>query len=269
MNRFLISLTILFLNINFHFIGNAKSHITSNENKYLKVGEELVYVVKYSVLKLGELRFKIIDEKKINGKNYYRAVCYIDSYPSIPFVDLHQIYETKMNENYFSSYFKGIVKDDKFNTFTEYFFTYDENKIHVLKGNLDTGEIWTDTTGQVNKEYQDGLSLFYYARMNTGKNNNVILPCMVNEKLAKTKINFYPDRRKISIDAVDYPIETVYLDGSTDFVSIFGLSGDFEGWFTNDEAAIPVKAKLKVIIGNIEVELKNWKREGWNPPRYN
>ncbi len=239
-----------------------------SERPKIQVGEELVYVVKYSVLKLGELRFKIIDETEIKGKIYYRAVCYIDSYPSIPFVDLHQVYETKMNENFFSSYFKGIVKDDKFNSFTEYFFNYENKSIRVLKGNLDSKEIWTDTTGTVNKQYQDGLSLFYFARMNAGKDKKISLPCMVNEKEAITNINFYSDVRKLSIDIFDYDLETFYLNGSTDFISIFGLTGNFEGWFTNDEAAIPVKAKMKVLIGNIDVELIKWKREGWIPPKY-
>ena len=53
-----------------------------------------------------------------------------------------------------------------------------------------------------------------------------------------------------------------------DFISIFGLTGYFEGWFSNDEASIPIVAKMKVLIGNITLELKSWKREGWIPPKY-
>ena len=58
------------------------------------------------------------------------------------------------------------------------------------------------------------------------------------------------------------------LDGSTDFISVFGLTGYFEGWFSNDEASIPIVAKMKVIIGNVTLKLKSWKRAGWNPPKH-
>jgi hypothetical protein len=45
------------------------------------------------------------------------------------------------------------------------------------------------------------------------------------------------------------------------------LTGDFEGWFSNDEARVPILAKMKVILGSITIELMRWKRAGWTPPR--
>jgi hypothetical protein len=69
------------------------------------------------------------------------------------------------------------------------------------------------------------------------------------------------------IDAVEYPIDTIEFDGRAEFVGIFGLTGGFSGWFSNDEAAIPIVAKMKVILGSVRVELKRWNRPGWVPPR--
>jgi hypothetical protein len=59
----------------------------------------------------------------------------------------------------------------------------------------------------------------------------------------------------------------VKFDGKLDFTGIFGLSGEFEGWFSNDEARVPILAKMKVLIGSVTIELMSWKRKGWAPPR--
>jgi hypothetical protein len=241
--------------------------IFSSEKKLLP-GEELNYEVSYSFISLGEIKIRIKDKKSINGRDYYEAIAYIDSYDGIPFVNLHQIYESKVNQKYYSDFFRGIVKGDEYTTYTEYYFDYDESKVRVKKGKFSPRELWVDTTGSVGNQLHDGLSIFFFARMSSGKNNSVNLPCFVNEKEVYTKINFYESTIPVSIDAIDYDVDCVRLDGEMDFISIFGLTGYFEGWFSNDEASIPIVANMKVIIGNITVELKSWKRERWIPPKY-
>jgi hypothetical protein len=63
-------------------------------------------------------------------------------------------------------------------------------------------------------------------------------------------------------------VDVVHFEGRADFEGIFGMTGDFEGWFSNDEARVPILAKMKVIIGNIRIELTKWNREGWKPPKF-
>lgn len=235
--------------------------------KELQVGEELTYVVRYSFLKLGEIKIKITGKKNDNGE-YHTAIAYINSYPNIPFVDLHQIYETKFNSKLTSNYFRGIVKYKDHSSYTEYFFDYKNNSVGIKKGKLNPPEVWTDSTANINVELQDGLSILLFARMNNGVRKTIRVPSFVNEKIEYATINFYDKIHKVSIDAVDYDIECTYLDGETDFVSIFGLTGYFEGWFSNDKYAVPILAKMKVIIGNVTLELVSWKKEGWQPPRY-
>lgn len=246
----------------------SEHHLLIPAEKKMFIGEDITYVVKYTFIKLGEVRLKVVDKVNIKGREFYSTVAYIDSYSDIPFVDLHQIYESKVNNEYYSDYFKGIIKYEKYSTFTEYFFDYAKSSLRVKKGKVKPYELWTDSTTVAEKMYHDGLSIFYYARMNTGQKKSVNVPCFVKEEKVFTKINFYPEVKPVSIDAVDYDISCVRLDGETDFVSVYGLTGFFEGWFTNDEAAVPIKARMRVIIGNVTLELKSWKREGWNPPKY-
>jgi hypothetical protein len=192
----------------------------------------------------------------------------MDSYSGVPFVTLHQTYESTISNNQYSTFFRGVNKEEEPYTYTEYHFNYDAKKVKVKKGRFKPAKVWTDSTGFIDKFYQDGLSIFFYARMNSGQNKTVEVPCLVNEKKEITKINFYKEVTDVSIDAVDYDIACTRLDGELDFISIFGLTGHFEGWFTNDEASIPVVANMKVLIGNIRLELVKWKREGWKPPQF-
>jgi hypothetical protein len=237
-------------------------------NKKMQVGEELTYVVSYTFIKLGEVKIIIKDKKEENGKTYYNTVAYINSYNGIPFVSIHQIYESRVNQNYASDFFRGVVKYEKSSTFTDYWFDYGNSKIRIKKGKVSPHEIWNDSTAVLNKMTQDGLSIFYFARMNLGPKKTEHVPCFVNEKYETTKINFYPNIEKAEIDAVDYDVSCLRLDGMMNFISIYGLTGYFEGWFSNDEASIPIVAKMKVFVGEVKLELKQWKREGWKPPKY-
>lgn len=235
----------------------------------LQPGEDFTYVVSYSLLKLGEVRIKILEAKETEGAMTYRAAAYMDSYPNVPFVNLHQIYESTFSEDNKPLKFRGIVKGEEYTTFTNYEYNYEKSLIHVKKGKVKPYQLWTDSTASADKIYQDGLSILFYARMNFGNNRSIDIPCFVNEKKVNTKLNYYTDITDVSIDAVDYAVACIRLDGETDFVSVFGLTGYFQGWFSNDEALIPIVAEMKVIIGNVKLELVKWNRKGWNPPEYN
>jgi hypothetical protein len=66
---------------------------------------------------------------------------------------------------------------------------------------------------------------------------------------------------------VEYPVDVVKFEGVAEFKGIFGLTGEFTGWFSNDDARVPIKANMEVIIGSVTIELMQWKRAGWLPPR--
>jgi len=252
-------------------IHSSRNNIYSEKistNKKLEVGEELTYVVSYSFIKLGEIKIIVKNKKVINGKTYYSTIAYMDSYSGIPFVDLHMIYESTINPDYYSSFFRGIVKKENYTTFTNYYFKYDSSLIRIKKGKIEPYEIWTDSTTSADTEYQDGLSILYYARILSGSGDSVEVPCFVNEKKVFTSIYSSKEVSGISIDGLDYEVACQKLEGNMKFISVFGLSGSFEGWFTDDEASVPILAKLKVIIGSVKVELKSWKRPGWTPPRF-
>jgi hypothetical protein len=95
----------------------------------------------------------------------------------------------------------------------------------------------------------------------------VKIPTFIDTSEVMTNINFGVEHSEEEIDAVDYPVDVVKLDGFADFVGVFGLTGSFNGLFSNDVAGIPITARLKVILGSIRVELTKWNRSDWIPPK--
>jgi hypothetical protein len=257
----------IYLLFQFGFSELKSNLILESNPKKLEVGEEITYVVKYLAFEIGEIKL-IVQKEEISGTDtLYCAIAYINSYEGIPFVNLHQIYETKFDTKQISHYFKGTILSDD-TTYTKYYFNKSKHNIHIIKGRERRNEIWADSTINYDRDYQDGLSLFYFARMKTGQQKKVNVPVFINEKYEKTYINLYNDIEDMDIDAVDYDISCVRLDGETEFRGIFGLTGYFEGWFSNDQYAVPIVAKMQVLIGSITLELKEWKKKGWMPPKY-
>jgi hypothetical protein len=236
-------------------------------DKKLHLGDEFTYIVKYAFLDLGELRLKVYAKDTVDQKIIYKSIAHIDSYEGLPFVNLHQIYESWFDSTLHPVYFQALMFYEDDTSYTKYLFKED-NLVHILKGKLHKQKASLDTVIHLGSGYHDGLSILFFARFNFDRNENVVIPCFINEDTASTIINFYFDQENVSLDAVGYEIDCVRIDGETGFTGIFGLTGYFEGWFTNDEYKVPVAAELEVIIGHISIELIEWKRDKWQPPEY-
>jgi hypothetical protein len=266
--KIVLSILIIFLTFSIPAHSRlADSTVSPNSIiKQLEVGEDLTYVVKYAFFNLGEIRFKIVGKDIINGITVFKTVAYIDSYEGLPFVTIHQVYESFIDSSYFPLSFLGTMLDDD-TTYTEYSFVGDSIR-HVVKGNPNTKQVSVDSSINVNKVFQDGLSILYFARMNTGRDTTLFVPCFVNERQEIAILNFHSENEEIEIDAVDYEIDCLRLDGSTNFVSVYGFTGEFEGCFSNDMYSIPIVASMNVLIGHVTLELISWNLKDWNPPEY-
>jgi hypothetical protein len=231
-------------------------------------GEDLVYNVRYGFIDLGQVRIKIAGTVRGKSSMAFEGKAIIDSYPKVPFVDLHAVYESLIDSGMFSRRFLGRQKDNGEWSFSRYNFDYPDKRVLIEMGTHDSLVVKRDTL-EVGTAYHDGLSLFFYARTKLFSGLKVNVPAVIKEKKVSTFIDFKGERTSVDLDAVDYPVDVVRFDGNMDFVGIFGLTGGFEGWFSNDEARIPIQAKMKVLIGSVTMELMKWTRPGWNPPRAN
>ena len=242
------------------------------QSKMLEVGEELEYKVSYSFFTIGTIRTKVLGREERDGRTIYKTSAFIDSNPSLGWlVTLHIRFYSEMDGTVYS--YKWI-EDDSTKTETNYKifrFDYESKKAYLEVGKLlPSGERKPESsdTIAVDANCQDGLSLFYYAREHVHQNNQENVPTLIEKKQERTFINFTNKRADTEVDAVDYPVDVVAFDGKADYVGIFGLTGGFRGWFSNDEASVPILARMNVILGSIKIQLMRWNRPGWQPPKY-
>jgi hypothetical protein len=238
------------------------------EDSVMQVGEELTYNVSFLGIDLGQVKVKNIETTTNNNRTTFKAVAYIDSYKGVPLVDLHAVYESMIDPSIYTHWFQARDKRDTQWVSYIYNFDYPRHSVYVEEGKWKSGKIDRRDTLRIDTLTQDGLSLFFYARKHVADKQGINVPVIVNEKKGNAYINFTGERTKEKIDAVDYPIDLIYFDGQANFIGVFGLTGGFEGWFSNDNAHVPILAKMKVLIGSIHIELVSWKRNGWSPPRY-
>ncbi|MFZ4620454.1 MAG: DUF3108 domain-containing protein [Bacteroidota bacterium] len=238
------------------------------DNTMFLPGEELQYNVSYSVFDIGLVKMTLVDSAYRNGVKVYKGKAFLDSYSGLPFVDLHQVFYSEMDDDAFSQFFitHNTSKPEK-KDYVKYTYEYKKNKFMYEFGTDPGGVVVKSGEGTVTERNLDGLSLFYYARLNYKQLKTYSVPVLVNEKSYKTHFNFMNKLGQQEIDAVKYPVETIEFDGTSDFTGVFGLTGYFRGFFSNDDAGIPIVAKMKVILGSVHIELIKWTRPGWIPPK--
>lgn len=240
---------------------------SSSQAQVFSVGEEITYSVSYLGIQLGTVKVITEGKETINGKTVVKTKGFIDTRAGIPFVDIHAVYESWIDKSgAYSHQFVGTLNSGSNDSkYTKYMFDYDKkttymqewkNKKQVLNTSIDASRKWNE-----------GLSIFYLARHYVDSKKNYKVPTIIEGDTVKTTINFDGRIENVEIDAVKYPVRTKYLNGSADWTGVYGLSGKFEGWFSDDEAKIPIRAKMKVYVGSVDIELVSWKRGSWTPPK--
>ena len=227
-------------------------------------GEELLYEVSWTFIKLGTIRIRSFPN--------YTAQAHIDSYDGLPFVDLHSIHETVMDSGFYSIGSRSVEK--KGNEWWGLNYVYDVPAHRLVVEETfqkDTllpaySRKVRDTLQLTATRFVDGLSIGFFPRSLIHTSKTLDVPTVLYGKQGITTFRFANKKTTQNIDVEDDPVRVIELEGTTNVEGIFGMTGDFTGWFSDDDAAVPIKGKLKVLIGSVTVELIGWRRAGWNPP---
>jgi hypothetical protein len=227
--------------------------------------EELIYEVSWAHIKLGTLRISLEHHRGDSGSATARAV--IDSYPKSRLVDMHLIACSEIDSagNAVLSY--SYEKDG--NQWEAMLYQYDPERGCVL-----ATKVIQDNAQQIPKAskkpdlipvrrfpVQDGISLIYAMRSIVRQTGSSTVPTVSMGKVGETDFYTKRVRTTIEIDSCPYPVRVLKLSGKLRLEGVFGLKGDFEGWFTDDDESVPVVAKMKVLLGSIRIELKQWNRK--------
>ena len=228
-----------------------------------RVGEELTYKVKWAFVRLGTLRFRINDTTVMNDERVYHVQFFLDSNPLLFFVNHHAVYETYFTDELKVYLFKCDEEIDGVAYETTYRFDYADSLVYVDMTDENDPSNKITRVNSFRGLLLDGISLLYYAGVNSHCVKTDTVQYMDSGETELAIIDFQGPQGFVKIKALKEPVESCYLEGCIMGEGIAGLKGDFQGWFARDSQSPPLKAKLKVFIGSVILELESW--ENWEP----
>ncbi|MCX6147623.1 MAG: DUF3108 domain-containing protein [Candidatus Kapabacteria bacterium] len=256
----IICISILF------FAPNSFS-IPENNDKLMQHGEYLEYEVSFMGAKIGLIKLNISNKELINEVLAYKVNAIIKSYDQLPFINLCVKCESLVDPSL--SYSQKFVSNTKIsdNSWTQQTLNFDYLNQKYKFTKYKDKKIEFDYNANTQKKWNDGFSLFYLSRKYLNYKKTIKVPTIIDKDTCFTTINFLGKKETVKIENINYPIRTVYFNGLADWEGLYGLKGNFEGWFSDDESAVPILAKMNVYVGKVNIELKKWNRSGWIPPR--
>ncbi len=240
--------------------------VTSGTAQMLRLGEELEYDVSYLGISLGRIRVLTEDTVYLSGKLAVKVSALMQSHPSIPFLSLWGLFRSWIDTSAAFSYrFEGWVREgSKPEGYGRCEFDYAQR--------LAIAEEWEGGEPLVRRQYplrvrlNDGLSILFAARRFAHSGRSYRFPTIIKADTVETVIHFTSRREAVRIAALSYPVRTVYFYGNANWTGIYGVTGAFRAWFSDDEARVPIRAQMRVYVGSVTIELVRWRRVGWQPP---
>lgn len=231
-------------------------------------GERLQYKVKWLFFRLGTITFTT---DTIPGDlSRYKVSLTLDSNPDVFFISIHSRYEGIVGLQPVQCLsFLGWEKEGDDTLVTTYTYIDSLKRVIMEQRRMPVDTVVKSMVGDSINRFFDGASLFFFARTMAHTNGFYSAPTLVEMEMFTTDITFTGASKGIEIAAIDEEIDTRELFGKANFEgkTFGGFSGEFRGWFSNDYASIPIKAEMSISLGTVTVELEQWSRPYWVPPR--
>lgn len=262
-NALLFIFIFIFLRASFATAQSAKNSMQENNNPsisgLLKWHEVFTYEVKYSFIKLGEIKVEVINNTLYRGEQAWHLRGIIKSAPGIPFVGreenhYHSIFQVVDGAPRELVYWKDNVDEGQMNE-ERYLYDYDSLNVYVYKN----GEM-VDTL-DLEQPATSGPLMFFFSRLHAGEQISSRTFIYVDEQKGAIDMEYTLKTDEREYKAFENPITTFYAEGEADFKGPFGFGGDFKTWFSDDNLRLPVEAHVKVWLGNVKVRIIDYKKE--------
>ncbi len=238
--------------------------LLSQNNAYQwHVGEELIYKVTWSFIRLGTIKVRIADTTIINQQKVYKIEMNLDSNPYIFFVNIHNYYESFIDDQF--RLIKHIANERIEDKALEslHLFNYQDSTYTIRINNPEDSTKNIEKNKAIETNMYDGITLAFFARAHAHEERLETVTTFVLDTSGLVDINFKGRGDEISIEAIPEDIPSYYVEGEIHVEGLAGLTGPYRGWFSVDDRRAPLKAELKVFIGNVKVELDDYKK--WRP----
>ncbi len=233
------------------FAQNINIDSLNSHNAY-RVGEKLIYEVRYKLIKGGEASLSL--DLFQNGKDYvyYARADARTTGSARMFAKIHDTYET-----YFDMFSGYPVRATR--TIQENHYWYYNDVIF----NQDSGYVWSMRSGvkQVPTPILDFLSAFFFARKylfnrEFKKGQIINLTTYFEDRIFPLKIKYKTTKRiRTRFGKVEALLFVPALEAQD---NPFKKEDDLQIYFSNDGNYIPLKVKMKTPFGSVKAELINY-----------
>jgi hypothetical protein len=232
-------------------------------------GEQLNYKVKWGFIRLGSITFTTSADTQYSNPDLYRITMDVRSSSGLPFIDIEEINQALVNESTGNSLqYYGRYRDGSDLHEINCFYDASNREATYSLQDVTAEKCLKFTILRNVQPYFDGPSLFFYTRSSSRKNHVISLPTMIDGVIQKTRLEFTGDIEYIEVDAWPEPVRTRKYIGFAEWEggTSAGLSGQFEGWISDDDSSVLLRAEVAVFLGSLNIELESYHRKGWVPP---
>lgn len=222
-------------------------------NTAFQPGEELIYVLKYGVVKGGEAKLTIgLEEVGYDFLFHAKAVAYTTGMVG-KVATIYDVYESYFDV--VTGYpIKSIrnVTENRYKRYNEELFGRDSNVVYSMKSGRH----------EVPHNCLDLVSAFYYARkfvfdQKFQKNETMSLYTWLDEELYKVALRY---KKTETIKTRFGKIECLkFVPVLDEKISMFKKEEDMEAWFSNDGNYVPIKIRVNMPFSAVYCELKSYK----------
>ncbi len=230
----------------------------------LAPGETLRYKVRWSFIRLGtvEIRQNAADPLTPNTREF---ILLVKSASGLPFIDLDITHSMSASLGPLEFQTLVVQNGNGEKEKTTYNLDYG-NQTMIVVDSVAGAEVLRDTLRIAERCYE-ALSLLFLARSHASEKGTMVAPTVVSKSLGETILHFTGESEEIDVPAFDDPVQAYHFTGDARWVGdgFAGMSGEFEGWVSRDEAAVPLRAKVGIFLGSIVLELESYERPSWRP----
>ena len=250
------------------FIFILISFLNASDNSFqIRDGEKLTYGVEWSFIRLGTITLEVNDNMQLNGKNLYYIKLVIESNPLLFWLDNQSVYESYVDSSFNPIRFVSDENVDGELYKAQYDFNYQDSVLDITLFKNGSEDKNINRKVPFEKRLIDGITMIFYARSKINKIGQETITTFIEDKKGPVSFNFTGSKEKVEIDNYDGKINSYFLNGEIFVKGIAGVTGPYKGWFSSDRQRVPVKARLKVFIGSVSIELEKW--ENWSPQSAN
>ena len=235
----------------------------------IQPGEVLRYKVRWTLFRLGTVTLKAVRDTGCTDPDDIRLEMIVESNPDLSFVWIREFNECLVDTRTFApALFHARHRNGEQHTEIWHEVDRGQHRTVFRLTDRNTGALLQADTLRGVEWFVEGPSLFFIARCLSGTTGCRTLPTLVGGKLSTTDLRFGGEKVLIDVASASAPVRVRKFTGEAHWKggTEAGLEGEFTGWISDDEAAVPMAAELKVLLGSIRLELESWTRDGWTPP---